>query len=111
MVRRQWSKRWSWASRGRCVPRGRLAWLVLPSTATGQIQGLESTALRLEVNTSTYSYKVIDKSTGSTLLTQAQTAFNVSGTQRIAQSATLTNSTANSLSFNLNLPSVGPAQA
>ena len=77
--------------------------VALPTRVTAQTQVLESSALRLEINTAAYSYRLIDKSTGATLLDQSQTSFNISGTERAVLSASLNSSTASSLALSLNL--------
>jgi alpha-glucosidase (family GH31 glycosyl hydrolase) len=49
---------------------------------------LESSALRIEITTSPYSYAVIEKATGQVLLRQAQTTFTV-GSERSASTASI----------------------
>lgn len=91
----------------RLVACGTLAIALIAATfareAEAQPQVLETSALRLEVDAPGYSYRLIDKLTGATLLDQSQTTFTVSGTERAVVSAALSAATPDSLSFNLNL--------
>jgi alpha-glucosidase (family GH31 glycosyl hydrolase) len=61
---------------------------------------LESSALRIEVTATPYSYAVVEKSTGQVLLRQAQTTFTV-GTDRVASAATIGRKTAATLDATL----------
>jgi alpha-D-xyloside xylohydrolase len=57
------------------------------ATPGGSLETLESTALRLEVTLSPYSYKVIEKSSGEILVSQSTSTFTVGGTAYATASA------------------------
>ena len=59
--------------------------VVTPDAGSGTV--LESTALRLELTTSPYSYKVTEKSSGEVLLLQSASTFTVGGTAHTTASA------------------------
>ena len=81
------------------------AWLgmrvsgAIPATAAVTTV-LESSALRIEVTATPYSYAVVEKATGQVLLRQAQTTFTV-GTDRVANAATIGRKTAATLDATL----------
>jgi alpha-D-xyloside xylohydrolase len=61
-----------------CLPRVAILGiplLFLNSESGAAVQTLESSVLRLEITTSPYSYRVIEKSTGEVLLSQGNTGF------------------------------------
>jgi alpha-glucosidase (family GH31 glycosyl hydrolase) len=64
---------------------------------------LESSALRVEVTASPYSYVVIEKATGQVLLRQSHTTFTVASA-RSASTATIGNKTATTLEATLTFP-------
>jgi alpha-glucosidase (family GH31 glycosyl hydrolase) len=67
---------------------------------TSKATVLESSALRVEVTPAPYSYEVIDKRTGQTLVRQAETLFNT-GTSRSVATATIENQSATALEATL----------
>jgi alpha-glucosidase (family GH31 glycosyl hydrolase) len=69
------------------------------STGTGTV--LESTALRLEVTASPYSYKVTEKSSGEVLVSQSVSTFTLGSTASATASASGFATTATTLDANL----------
>lgn len=73
-----------------------------PTTRGGRSATLESSALRVEVTASPYSYRVIEKRTGNVLVSQSQTRFTA-GSQVIATEATVIRRTSRTLDARLSL--------
>ena len=78
---------------------GMRSWHETPAAA-GAMIALESSALRLEVTESPYSYAVIEKRTGQVLVRQAQTTFDA-GEARPASTAAIGNQSATALEATL----------
>jgi alpha-D-xyloside xylohydrolase len=77
-------------------------WTAAPAAAQGATV-LESSALRLEVSTQPYSYAIVEKRTGQTLLRQAQTTFNIGGAGRSATAVVIRTKSANALEATMSL--------
>ncbi|GIH15069.1 hypothetical protein Raf01_32410 [Rugosimonospora africana] len=73
-----------------------------PRTTGHEHSTLESSALRVEVTASPYSYRVIEKSTGHVLVSQSETRFTA-GSQLIAAEATVTSRRSKALEARLSL--------
>ncbi len=77
-----------------------VSWHSTPPLRAAAATVLESSALRVEVTTSPYSFAVIEKATGQPLLRQSQTTFTV-GSPRSAKTAVIGRKTSKTLDATL----------
>ena len=86
--------------------------LLTTNAALASTQVIESPELRLEITTNPYSYKLIEKSTGETLVSQSQTHFKANANEGVATRITQFARTSDIMIATLELavPTTAPTQ-